>query len=1288
MATDFGYSVALSSDDTTALVGAYGSDVAGSGDGAVYVYRVAAVKDWSTTSTPSATLTDGGLDGVTTDLNFGYSVSLSGDGTTALIGAPAGYTPNGSAAYIYRVASEASWASTATPKATLYDGSGTNDGFGDSVALSSNGRTALIGAPIGSGVPATYAGDAYLYQVASETKWASTATPTATLSNGATEDDEFGYSVALSTNGTTALIGSRYAGAAYVFQVASLTDWASTATPTATLSNGAVEGQFGNSVALSGDGTTALVGAPSAYLSNAEGAAYVFRASAGTGWLSSPTPVSTLTNGVLADDDFASSVALSANGTTALIGAYGVNTSTGAAYIFNVPSESAWSSHPTPSPKATLTNGGGATDDAFGSSLILSRDGTTALISAFGFDSSYIAGADYVYHSSSGSAWSSLSTPEATITDAGNPGGDMGYAVALSADGTTALVGYGHPYSDSAAGYVNDVYIFHASSESSWSASATSVAALTNGVANDTLYGSSVALSADGTTAFVGDIGVNDNSGGVYVYHASSESAWSSSTPLVATLTDGNATGDSFGWGISLSADGTTALIGNGLFGSVTDSCALAVVGDAFIFHASSEGAWKSSSKPAATLADGGSVGDCFGSAVALSADGTTALIGAYGADSQAGAAYVFRASSEGAWSSTSKPKATLSDATAGWFGWSLTISADGTMALIGAPASEDGISAYTGSAYVFKVSSESHWSTTSEPTATLTDAGPNYYSVFGWSVALSAAGTTALIGGNGAGSAGLPGAVYVFNASSESAWSTSSIPVATVFNSQFVDGSFGWAVALSKDGTTALIGVFGGSGGAFIYRNTSPKVTTPDGAGTMTVSPTSVVAGSTTNTLAFTYSASGGALSDGSIDVAVPTGWTPASIPILETTGASAGYTTSTCGYLSIGDTVGDGEGYTIELTGVTLTDGASCTITYGAPLEGTDTTATAPTSTGASTFTTSTASTSSGTLTDIATSPTVSVKGFNQVITMAANGYTTLRQSGKYNVGAKTNDTDPSAVITYGVTPTALDSAGCSVGASGNVSFAHTGTCTIDANADGTKNFVAASQVQQIVNVYVTIPTITITFNSDGGSAVGPLSGPIGSTITLPAAPKYTGNTFDGWSLQPPGQGSYTILTSPYTLTASVTIYAQWTPDLENITFNSEGGSSVPGYSGYYGTTITLPAAPTYAGHTFDGWFLKPTGGTALTSPYTLTASRTLYAHWTANATATDTITFNSEGGSAMGPLSGPEGTTITLPAAPTYPGHTFDGWFVAPSGGSALTSPYTVAASVTLHAQWTRA
>ena len=77
--------------------------------------------------------------------------------------------------------------------------------------------------------------------------------------------------------------------------------------------------------------------------------------------------------------EFGISVALTADGTTTVIGAEGVSSSTGRqAYVFHVAGEGAWAT--SSAPTATLTNSAGASDDAFGSSVALSADGTTAVI--------------------------------------------------------------------------------------------------------------------------------------------------------------------------------------------------------------------------------------------------------------------------------------------------------------------------------------------------------------------------------------------------------------------------------------------------------------------------------------------------------------------------------------------------------------------------------------------------------------------------------------------------------------------------------------------------------------------------------------------------------------------------------------------------------------------------------------------------------------------------------------------------------------------------------------------
>ena len=111
---------------------------------------------------------------------------------------------------------------------------------------------------------------------------------------------------------------------------------------------------------------------------------------------------------------------------------------------------------------------------------------------------------------------------------------------------------------------------------------------------------------------------------------------------------------------MALSADGTTAVIG-----------ALGVnsnVGAAYVFHVSGEGSWATSSTPTAILTNsGGASGSDFGVSVALSADGTTALIGANGVNSAAGAAYVFHVSGEGSSASYWAPTATLTNSSRAW---------------------------------------------------------------------------------------------------------------------------------------------------------------------------------------------------------------------------------------------------------------------------------------------------------------------------------------------------------------------------------------------------------------------------------------------------------------------------------------------------------------------------------------------------------------------------------------------------------------------------------------------
>jgi hypothetical protein len=329
--------------------------------------------------------------------------------------------------------------------------------------------------------------------------------------------------VALSDDGSSALIGApdtNFAkGAAYVF-TRSNASWSGPAQ----LTTPDGSSNFGASVALSEDGSTALVGAPG---TNAEtGAAYVYTLSSGT-W-SNPTALTTPSVTAEFGFDFGSSVALSGDGATALVGTLYINM----AYLYSR-SNGSWSG-PT-----ALSGPSGS--DGFGRSVALSGDGTTALVGApnSGFD-----GAAYVYTRSNG-GWSgptALSLPSGTFEIG------FGSSVALSRDGATALVG-----APSGSYVVGPVYVYKRSN-ASWSGPVALGVPPTVSITSN--FGNAVALSADGATALVGASFFIDPTGGAYVYRLSNGS-WSSPLPVSVPSRSGG-----FGTSVALSDDGSTVLVG------------------------------------------------------------------------------------------------------------------------------------------------------------------------------------------------------------------------------------------------------------------------------------------------------------------------------------------------------------------------------------------------------------------------------------------------------------------------------------------------------------------------------------------------------------------------------------------------------------------------------------------------------------------------------------------------------------------------------------------------------
>jgi hypothetical protein len=343
---------------------------------------------------------------------------------------------------------------------------------------------------------------------------------------GATTNDNFASSVAVTAK--AAIVGAYEmesdAGAAYIYRKLS-SGWSKS--PVATLDDpqATAGDDFGLSVSVSG--STAVVGAPGA--DSGSGAVYIYSKS-GSGWPTSPTvtfedPTSP------ARDSFGESVSVS--GGTAIVGA-NTGSGMGTAYVYTMTS-SGWPSEPSdtwPDPAAQ-------SGDDFGSAVSVS--GKLAVVGADGTDAS--AGAAYIYKQST-SGWPS--SPTVSLQDPAATAGDE-FGDSVSVTGATAIVGASA--SDSAAGAA---YIYVKGNN--WATSPTTTLEDPGAKADDD-FGQSVSIS--GTTAVVGSLGAGSGSG--YVYKLGT-SGWAT-TPTVTLQDPADTAGDSFGESAAVS--GKTSVFGS-----------------------------------------------------------------------------------------------------------------------------------------------------------------------------------------------------------------------------------------------------------------------------------------------------------------------------------------------------------------------------------------------------------------------------------------------------------------------------------------------------------------------------------------------------------------------------------------------------------------------------------------------------------------------------------------------------------------------------------------------------
>ena len=828
----FGYSVAV--DGNTAVIGAYQDDDASNGDdsGSAYVFtKVSGV--WKQVAKLTAD------DGAAND-EFGYSVAVDGD--TIVVGARQDDTRNG-AAYVFTEPS-GGWADmTQTAKLTAFGGAA-DDEFGISVAV--DGDTILVGAHQND----SNKGAAYIFTKFGGV-WGNAPVSgnhrveTAKLvAADAAANDEFGISVAV--EGDTAVIGARQDdarnGSAYVFTKVSGV-WSQEAKLTA--SEGAADDEFGISVAVNGD--TVVVGARQDDTSN--GAAYVFTEVSGV-W----KHVAKLTadDGAV-NDEFGISVAV--DGDTIVVGAHQNDADTnnndeGAAYLFTEPA-SGWADM---TQKAKLVASDAAAGDRYGYSVGVSGD--TVVVGAYSDDSNEAnTGAAYFlripgwtdildsdagtrYHIVAGLTNDEEHTFQVRGVNAAGAGlasaragGTPTFAIPNRPTGFAADAGdtvVDLTWDDPEDSTIGKYQLLQITQGRMLTASSTD-----DPVARGDGFGISVAV--DGNTAVIGvyqddhtddDATNGANSGSAHVFTRSSPAdPWS----WVAKLTaDDAAANDEFGY--SVAAHGDTIVVGAHQADDATNGDNS---GSAYVFTwNSSNSKWEQKAKLTASDA---AANDEFGISVAV--HGNTIVVGAHQDDDatngdNSGSAYVFTKPAAGWATGTETAKLTADDAAADdEFG--ISVAVHGDTVVVGAHGNQntvDGTDVSTGAAYVFTKPESGGWATATE-TAKLTADDAAADDEFGISVAVH--GDTVVVGAHkydvGVGTEKAnAGAAYVFIRPTGGPWADGTETGKLIASDATRGDEFGIAVAVNDNEDTIVVGSYldddngDNSGSAYVFTRDS----------------------------------------------------------------------------------------------------------------------------------------------------------------------------------------------------------------------------------------------------------------------------------------------------------------------------------------------------------------------------------------------------------------------------------------------------------------------------------
>ena len=712
---EFGSSVSIAQESgDTICIGAPGSVTGGT---SVFVYEYDSINYvWSQTFSNTSVDVDvlvpyDATQNITMNNNlsrYGHSVSMSLNGEHFAVGAPGSQeitdidqTTAQTQGTITTTTTTTTPTSFSSPQSgrDIVESQSWYSWFGFSISISGDGNRIVSGAPYSTSA-GNIGGQKGLVEVYD---WNGSAWSIKGSTIFGTTNDQYGFSVALSRDGTMWIAGGRYitdpsrsgyrTGGARVYEWNGFTnDWVQVGQ---TLYGENIDDRFGENVAISADGTRIAIGAPYNSSSGTRAGHVQIYKPVNSNW----TQRAKLTaNDAFAFDLFGGGVSI--DGYTMVIGARlddDDGNNSGSAYVFTRGSTFNWTQI------AKLTASDGAADDYFGRSV--SIDGDTIVIGSpnedvYGSNS----GAAYVYTRNTAGSLTSGWTQRAKLTASDGAAGDY-FGHSVSIDGDTIVIGAW--YDTDQGSHSGSAYVFTRNTAGSLTSGWTQRAKLTasDGAANDN-FGETV--SVDGDTIVIGARWNDGQNGSAYVFTRNTAGSLTSGWTQRAKLTASNgAAGDHFG--ISVTIDGDTIAIG--AWGRTSYQ------GSAYIFTRNTAGSLTSGWTQRAQLtASDGAASDMFGGN--LSIDGDTVVVGAHGDDdngSMSGSAYVFTRDTPGSLTSgwTQLIKLTASDGAADdQFGnnpfiHGAGVAVDGDTIVIGAPLDDDN-GTRGGSVYTFNI--EKNW--------------------------------------------------------------------------------------------------------------------------------------------------------------------------------------------------------------------------------------------------------------------------------------------------------------------------------------------------------------------------------------------------------------------------------------------------------------------------------------------------------------------------------------------------------------------------------------------------